>query len=271
MMHRQVSVLDDGSHALGRLGQQMRLLRGGRARRRVVSHPQHQYRGPQRGTGGNGEHHGHAGELQQNRGQQRTDQRGHRVQQSADDVGAGQLVSGTAQRRQQRRMCRPIQGGGDGGERRQDVHDRCRATHTHDDRGDRGRHTSQRGHQDEDAFPAPPVGDGRQDGCQHCRWHHAHQSHQPDGRCATVAIGHDRQRHGKRPLSRPRPKKAQLRTSQVGLRALLANAPAAAASLFLTSCSATFATLRPRHPEDHQLAMARPPGPCDPEHVTQVP
>ena len=142
--------------------QQVGLSRCRWPRRCVVVKPQQQGRCPERGTRCHSEHDGHAGELQQQRRQQRTHQRRGGVQQATDHVGAGELVSGVAERREQGGVRRSVERGSDGRQHRQRIHDLRRSADGHDDRGRTGGDTTQHGDQDQHALPAAPVGQRRQ-------------------------------------------------------------------------------------------------------------
>ena len=233
---REVTVASDGSDALGR-GVQQAVRLGGGARGCFVVQSKQQDCRPQRGGSGDGEYRGHPGQLEEQRCQQGAHECGHGVQQPAYDVGAGQLEAGVAQRRDQRGVCRSVERGSDGRQHRQRVDDLGRAGQADDQRGRAGGDPAKRRDQDEDPLATAPVGQRREQRSQDRRGRHAEEPDQADGRRAAVAVGHDPQAHGERPLGRPRAQKAQLGATQARVPRVAAESCRGLAQPALGQCS----------------------------------
>jgi hypothetical protein len=112
-------------------------------------------------------------------------------------------------------MCGYVESSRDSRECREDVDDEYWAVEGHDDSGYPGSNTANRGHHDQDSFPASPIRQRRREGRHHRRRHHAQQCHQPNRGRAPGPEGDDSKCHGQSPLSSPGSEEAQLSTAQI--------------------------------------------------------
>ena len=150
-----------------------------------------------------------------------------------------------AERREQRGVRRWVEGGEDGRDHRQRIHDPHRAAYAHDDRHGTCDDPTHHGDQDEHPIPAAPVRQWRQQRGEDRGRSHPKKPHQPDSCRAAGPVGHDPETHRERRLGRSAPKKLICARRRLAFRALLMNAPAALPSLPANPTPATRRRYRP--------------------------